>query len=144
MCNYNLLEWVQHVTHGGLFLFECHPQKVTLFECHPQKGTFVLRLILQAPPPFSFFGFFFQYRSLSADFRAVLCQRCVEIFRRAKFVEYVSCPSAWTSKYVVNPVKETREEKKKGLDLSIWLAGCSPPLRPKVNTFTLLVRTSID
>jgi len=42
--SYNLLKWVQHVTHNGLFLFECHPQKVTLFECYPQKATFVSRL----------------------------------------------------------------------------------------------------
>jgi len=32
------------VTHYGLFLFECHPQKVTLFECYPQNVAFVSRL----------------------------------------------------------------------------------------------------
>ena len=45
----------------------------------------------------------------SSDPRSLWCKRRVWDFHRAKIVEFVSFAGAFTSKYVVNPVKETWE-----------------------------------
>ena len=63
-------------------------------------------LHLPSPSKFSPFcsGGLFQHWPLSADPRALLCQRCIQYFWWAQIVEFVSFTGAFTSKYVV---KET-------------------------------------
>jgi len=70
-------------------------------------------ICVHSPSPSKFAPFcsggLFQYRSLSADPRSLLCKRRVSYFLGAKTVELVSFTGAFTGKYVVNPVKETCE-----------------------------------
>jgi len=51
----------------------------------------------------------FLFRSLITDRRALLCNRRIQDFYRAQIVKLVSFTGAFTSKYVVNSVKEACE-----------------------------------